>query len=145
MAFLVDTNVVSASAPTKLRTAGLIEWMEENSDHLYLSAITAAEIEDGIAKARREGARRKAKQLSDWLEIVLHLYAPRILPFDLEAARVAGQLSDLARAKGHAPGFPDLAIAAIAKTKNLTILTHNEKHFIPLGVAAYDPFQSLPD
>src|SRR5580704_5981033 len=56
-----------------------------------------AEIVDGIAKARREGVRRKAADLAGWLEAVLHLYGNRVLPFDVAAARVAGTLSDRAR------------------------------------------------
>ena len=47
--------------------------MERNSDSLYLSLITVAEVEDGIARSRRTGAPAKAKRLTDWLEAVLHL------------------------------------------------------------------------
>jgi len=72
---------------------------------LFLSSITVAEIEDEIAKARRAGARRKAARLAGWLEAVLHLYASRILPFDVAAARVDGTLSDRARSKGQSPGI----------------------------------------
>jgi len=118
--------------------------MDRNSDSLFLSTITIAEIEDGIAKGRREGARRKSSLLSGWLEAVLHLYSDRILPFDIAAAHVAGALSDLARSKGQSPGFPDLAIAAIAVDHELTVLTRNLRHFKPLGVRAHNPFEVLP-
>jgi hypothetical protein len=40
---------------------------------LYLSVITVAEVEDGIAKSRRLGAHRKAERVSEWLETLLHL------------------------------------------------------------------------
>jgi predicted nucleic acid-binding protein len=60
------------------------------------------------------------------------------------AARIAGALSDFARSKGQAPGFVDVAIAATAKCRGLTILTTNIRHFEPLGVAFFDPFSSLP-
>jgi toxin FitB len=143
--YLVDTNVISAAAPSKAAApAGLVTWMDQRSAALYLSAVTIAEIEDGIAKARREGATRKAKQLTDWLETVLHLYADRILAFDVPAARMAGGLSDRARGAGHAPGFADVVIAATARCHGLTILTRNVRHFAPLGVAAVDPFKTLP-
>jgi predicted nucleic acid-binding protein len=53
--YLVDTNVLSAGAPTKADSApGLTAWMERHSAQLYLSAITVAEVEEGIAKARQE-------------------------------------------------------------------------------------------
>lgn len=118
--------------------------MDRNSDRLFLSAITAAEIEDGIAKARREGANRKAAALSRWLEALLHLYKSRVLPFDVPAARIAGRLSDRARSRGHAPGFPDLAIAATAAAHSLIVLTGNLRHFAALDVPAHDPFATLP-
>jgi predicted nucleic acid-binding protein len=143
--YLVDTDVISAGAPLKRRaSAALILWMDRNSDRLFLSTITIAEIADGIAKARREGARRKAADLAGWLEAVLHLYGNRVLPFDVAAARVAGTLSDRARSKGQSPGFPDLAIAATAVTHQLAVLTGNLRHFAPLGVAAYNPLDALP-
>lgn len=143
--YLVDTNVISAGGPAKVRPrADLVAWMDRNSDRLYISTITIAEIEDGIAKLRREGASRKATLLAAWQETLLHLYASRILPFDVLVARIAGTLSDLARGKGHAPGFPDLAIAATAKAHNLTILTQNLRHFAPFDVPSHDPFAALP-
>jgi predicted nucleic acid-binding protein len=143
--YLVDTDVISAGAPSKRQaSAALILWMDRNSDRLFLSTITIAEIADGIAKARREGARRKAADLAGWLEAVLHLYGDRVLPFDVAAARVAGTLSDRARSKGQSPGFPDLAIAATAATHQLTVLTGNLRHFTPLGVAAHNPLDALP-
>ncbi|MDR3518473.1 MAG: type II toxin-antitoxin system VapC family toxin [Azospirillaceae bacterium] len=142
--YLVDTNILSAGAPSRVAPAELIAWMDEHSPALFLSAVTVAEIEDGIAKLRREGATRKAADLTVWLETLLHLYGSRILPFDTAAARVAGMLSDRARAQGKAPGFADIAIAATAKYHGLTILTRNLRHFKPLDVPALDPFTALP-
>jgi len=143
MDYLVDTDVLSAGSPLRDSSA-LADWLDDNSGRLYVSTVTVAEIEDGIAKARREGATRKAALLGQWLETVLHLYASRFLTFDLAAARIAGPLSDVARAKGAEPGFADLAIAAIAIANGLTILTRNSKHFAPLDVSFHDPFNSLP-
>jgi hypothetical protein len=80
--YLVDTNVLSATAPaTAVRRPELIEWMDSHSPDLFLSAITIAEIADDIAKAKREGTKRKASDLAAWLRIVLHLYGDRVLPF----------------------------------------------------------------
>ena len=53
-------------------------------------------------------------------------------------------LGDKARAAGQSPGFADIAIAATAGTRNLTILTRNLRHFTPLGVAVMDPYDGLP-
>ena len=142
--YLVDTNVISARAPSRVPLPELAAWMDAHSAELFLSAVTIAEIEDGIAKAKREGATRKARDLTAWLEAVLHLYAARILSFDLATARLAGTLSDHARSQGHAPGFADIMISATAQCNGLIILTRNLRHFEPLGVPAHDPFVRLP-
>ena len=143
--YLVDTNVISAAAPTKAVTRSeLIEWMDNHSADLFLSAVTIAEIADGIAKAKREGATRKASDLSAWLRAVLHLYADRVLPFDAATAEIAGALSDLARGRGHSPDFADVAIAATARHHGLAVLSRNERHFATMDVTVIDPFQKLP-
>ncbi len=142
---MVDTNVLSAGAPTKAKpVADLNGWMDRNSGQLYLSMITVAEVEDGIAKARRRHAFRKADGLVDWLDTILHLYTARILSLDIATARLLGLLSDRARGAGQAPGLADLAIASTAQRHGLTVLTRNLRHFQVLGVPALDPFATLP-
>lgn len=118
--------------------------MDAQSAALYLSAITVAEIEDGIAKLRREKATCRSKNLAQWLSAVLHLYGNRILAFDTPTARIAGQLSDRARGQGQAPGSADIIIAATARQHDLTILSRNVRHFESLGVPVLDPFNELP-
>jgi len=118
--------------------------MDAQSKLLSLSSVTVAEIEDGIAKLRREGSTRKSDDLRAWLETVLHLYGNRILPFDMATARIAGALSDLARGQGHAPGLADIIIAATAQHHGLIVLTRNMKDFAPLGVPTLNPFAALP-
>jgi predicted nucleic acid-binding protein len=106
--------------------------------------MCGAEIEDGIAKSRREGASRKSADLTAWLETVLHLYGDRVLAFDAPIARIAGAMADRARGQGHAPGFADIIVAATAQHHKLTILSRNLRHFEPLGVVVIDPFKRLP-
>jgi hypothetical protein len=118
--------------------------MDTYSASLFLSAVTVAEIEDGIAKSRREGATRKSADLSTWLETVLHLYGDRVLAFDVATARIAGAISDRARGAGQTPGFADIIIAATAQHHGLTMLSRNLRHFETLGVAVIDPFTRLP-
>jgi predicted nucleic acid-binding protein len=143
--YLIDTNVISAAAPVVAKSRPeLVEWMDSHSADLFLSAVTIAEIADGIAKARHEGGHRKAAGLSEWLQTVLHLYADRVLPFDSQTAEIAGVLSDLARGRGQSPGFADIAIAATARRHDLLILSRNERHFAAMDAAVFDPFQKLP-
>ena len=141
--YLLDTNVVSRLAPARRRAdldEGLAEWAAANSSDLFLSVVTAAEIEDGIAKARRTGASRKADMLAEWWSEILHYWGARILPLDLPTACETGRLLDRARSAGIDPGFEDVAIAATANVRSLTVLTFNEKDFRPLGVSFLNPF-----
>ena len=145
MTYLVDTNVISALAPTNAeRPAALIEWLDRRSDDLFLPVVTATEIRAGVAKAAREGATRKAANLHAWWDAVEHLYGDRILPFDLKAATIAGALSDRAAAKGLHPGFADIAVAAIAEAHTLVLLTRNVRHFRAIRDRVIDPFETLP-
>lgn len=142
--YLLDTDIVSADAPTKHRVGveAFAAWMRLNSDRLHLSAITIAEIEAGIARAVRIEATTKAQKLRRWLSAVEHFYAGRILPFGIEEARHAGGILD--RGRAHDPGFEDIAIAATASAHGLTVLTANERHFAPLGVPLVNPLKQLP-
>lgn len=142
--FLVDTNVISALAPSKRENIEkLIAWLDRASPRLFMSVISAAEVKAGIAKAEREGATTKARQLMEWWHSVEYLYADRLLPFDLQCAHAAGGIMDAARA--HQPGFEHIAIAATARVHDLVVLTRNLRHFEPLGVQAVDPFSALPE
>ncbi|HEX5320541.1 MAG TPA: hypothetical protein VFW46_15365 [Stellaceae bacterium] len=86
------------------------------------------EIETGIAKLDRTGATRRAEILRNWHGQILGSYTERVLPLDLTAARIAGSLGDGAIATGRYPGFADVAIAAIAKSQDLAVLTLNLRH-----------------
>ena len=142
--YLLDTNIVSADEPAKreVGSTALASWLRANGDHLFMSSVTIAEIEAGIARAVRIGATTKARRLRQWLSALEHFYAGRILPFGIEEARHAGAILD--RARAHDPGFEDIAIAATAAAHGFTILTANERHFVPLGVPVANPLKKLP-
>jgi toxin FitB len=143
--YLVDTNIVSAGAPSKTAyPQALVAWMDENSTDLYMSAVSITEIEAGIARLRRQAAQRRADDLNAWLDTLLHLYVDRVLPFEVRAARIAGALADRAQSLGQAPGLADVVIAATAQLRGFTVLTRSARHFEPLGVPFLDPFVRLP-
>lgn len=146
MTFLLDTNVVSALAPSRPdRPQSLVDWLGRRSNDLFLSVITATEVRDGIAKASRAGATRKASALAAWWDQVETRFADRLLSFDLKAATLAGTLSDRARAAGLSPSFADIAIAATAGVHGHALLTRNLKDFRAFGVVVHDPFAALPE
>lgn len=145
MTYLLDTNVISALAPSRSdRPQVLVDWLDRKSDELFLSVVTATEVHDGIAKAGRAGATRKASTLTAWWDQVEARFADRLLSFDLKAATLAGRLSDRARAAGLSPGFADIAIAATAGAHGHALLTRNLKDFRALGIIASDPFATPP-
>ncbi|GGF79313.1 twitching motility protein PilT [Azorhizobium oxalatiphilum] len=146
--YLLDTNVISAVSPRQAaQHPALVQWIEAKADLLWLSTISIVDIEAGIAAAERKGATRKAPVLAHWLEAISHYYADRILTIDMPAAREIGRLLEHAAATGHNCDFEDIAIAGIAKSRGLVVLTRNVKDFEPfhpLGVALHNPFDTLP-
>lgn len=139
--YLFDTSVISALAPGKPAIPEQQDsWLREQADRLFIPTVAIAEIEAGIRKLRRSGGTARAEHLGIWLDGLIVGYGDRILAFDTTAARMAGSLADAAVAVGRHPGFPDVAIAAIALTRDLTLLTRNLRHFEPLGVLTMDPF-----
>jgi hypothetical protein len=53
---------------------------------------------------------------------VLHLYGDRVLPFASPTAEIAGALANLARGRGHSPGFVDIGVAASCRYPIISIL-----------------------
>ncbi len=143
--YLLDTNVVSAFAPGRSSAPRqLAQWLEVHSDLLFLSVISIVEVEAGINKLHRTGATARADLLMTWVEQILGAYNERVLAFDLAAGRLAGALSDRARAAGSNPGFADIAIAATAQRYDLLLLTANVRDFRPIGIRYANPFEALP-
>jgi predicted nucleic acid-binding protein len=143
--YLLDTNVVSALAPDRTQaTESVADWLRTKTEFLFLSVVTIAELEAGIAKLRRNGAHRRAKSIAFWIDATVALFGDRVLPFGIAEARVAGALHDRARAAGVEPGFADVAIASTASQRGLMILTRNAIHFSALGASLHDPFKGLP-
>lgn len=90
-------------------------------------------------KLRRSGAEQRTALLSAWLHDLIAAGGERIVAFDTDTATRASEMSDLARSRGHHPGFPDIAIAAIGAALSMAILTLNVRHFEPIGVDVSDP------
>lgn len=85
------------------------------------TAITAGELLFGAAK---RGSPRLAERVADLL-----LSAGPILPFDAAAARHYGRLRAELEGSGRRLAEPDLQIAAIALSRDATLVTGNTRHF----------------
>jgi predicted nucleic acid-binding protein len=134
--YLLDTNVVSA-----LRVKGRHPLVQEWVDvipvtELFVAAMTIAELERGVIMKEREDP-DQGSVLREWFDQrVLPAFADRVLPFDLSAARVLATF----RVPERAP-LDDGLIAAIAHSRQMTVVTRNTKHFEPLGVSCLDPWE----
>jgi len=85
-----------------------------------ISAISVAEL--------RLGARRKgAKKINNWLDVFFENVT--VLPFDQAAAEVFGQTANKLLRAGTPIGQNDTMIASQALANNLSVVTHNQKHF----------------
>lgn len=139
MTYLLDSNVISALAPSRSdRPPSLVDWLDRKSDELFLFVITATEVRDGIAKASRAGATRKALALTVWWDQVEVRFADRLLAFDLQAATLAGTLSDRARAAGLSSGFADIARIGLRRPHELI-------HALRRCLAAHGPSHRATD
>lgn len=91
----------------------------------FTTAITLGELLYGAARGGNKALVHRVRQLlSD---------AVSILPFDEEAAEVYGTLRAELEASGKRLDEPDLRIASIALSKNLTLVTGNVSHFSRVG------------
>lgn len=124
MRFLLDTNVLSQ--PVKPRPDELVlrRWRDHAAD-----LVTAAPVWNELLFGfRRLPASRRRDRFAHYLEEILEPSLP-ILPYDARAA--AWHASERARLgrEGKTPSFVDGQIAAIARTRDLILVTRNVRHF----------------
>ena len=133
--YLLDTNVVSELRRAEPHAA-ILAWLFSVRDRqLHLSSITIAELQRGAQLVR---ARHPlfAEELEAWLEEAT-LGQFSVLPFDTAAARAWGRMG-LGDADKNSL---DAMIAAIARTRGLTVVTRNVRDFEPFGVPLLNPFE----
>lgn len=139
MSYVLDTHVVSA-----LRVRGRNPEVESWAVSVpladqFVTALTVSEIERGVAGRERTDP-AQGEVLRRWFEDrVLPAFAGRVLPFDLDAARVLATY----RVPERAP-LDDALIAAVAQARGFTVVTRNVRHFEPLGVTCLDPWTWSP-
>jgi len=124
---LLDTNVLSEFMRIAPNPA-VVAWLDEQSaDTVWISAITRAEIELGIALLaegqRKQGLGLKAETMFE------REFAGRCLPFDAAAASRYARIV-AARTQSGAPiSVEDAQIAAIARVNGLALATRNVADF----------------
>ena len=135
--FLVDTNVLSEGRKGRKADPGVVEFLERTEHELFLPVQVIGELRSGIERLRQRGDLPQALWLETWFRVILQEYSQRILPFDIECAKLWGALMGVNNQ--HAV---DKQIAAIALVYDLTVVTRNIAHFDGTGIRLVNPFSS---
>jgi predicted nucleic acid-binding protein len=134
--YLLDTNVISATRDSRQGPVVLAFLAPLRVDQLFISVITLGELYKGyFAKNRRHPG--GAPALGRWVAGVEQRFAGRILPVNLEAAKIWGDLSS-----DRSRPVDDTLIAATALLHDLTVVTRNEDDFIDLPIRVLNPWES---
>jgi predicted nucleic acid-binding protein len=132
--YLLDTNIISETR-RKRPFEGVVDFLATADDEaLFLSVVTLGELRKGL-QAKRRTDPAVADELAGWVDGIEQLFADRILPIDVAAARLWGELS----AARSAP-VVDMLIAATAITRGLTLVTRNVRDFQVAGASLIDPW-----
>lgn len=135
---LLDTNVVSAVMAPRPEES-VLRWMnDQQTDTLYLSTITIAEIGYGL-HALPAGRRRQTLQ-GRFERFVIAGFSHRVLVFDETAAMAYGEIMAHRRRRGRPMSALDGQIAAIARANRMAIATRNVSDFEECGLEIVNPF-----
>ena len=105
---------------------------------LFLSVMSIGEIVKGITLL---DLGRKRTALASWLARLEDRFGDRILPVDIEVARLWGEMTAGARRGGVVIPELDGLIAATALRYELHVVTRNTRHFAATGVSLIDPWR----
>ena len=141
--FVLDTNVISELMKDR-PNAAVLEWMDNQSaDALFVTAVTQAEILTGIA-ILPEGVRKRG--LATDAERVFSVYfANRIFPFDSRAASLYASIASERKAAGRPISQADCQIAAIARSRTMSVVTRDVSGFAGCGVGIINPWSNKGD
>jgi len=90
-------------------------------EKIYISTITQAELEFGVAKS--QNPLQNAQALAKFLSTI------SVIDFDTQAAEAYGEIRANLQRKGNTIGHMDMLIAAHAKSKRFIIVTNNISEF----------------
>jgi hypothetical protein len=134
---VLDTNVLSEEMKPAPDPA-VHGWLaRQNPLDLFTTVVTEAEILYGVA-IKPDGGRKR--DLEAAAQRVLSLFAGRILPFDSAAAREFAQIVTDRRRAGRPIKDFDAQIAAITRSRGMTLATRDLQDFAGTGVQVVDPW-----
>jgi tRNA(fMet)-specific endonuclease VapC len=121
MIYLIDTNIciyLMNQKPFKV----IQKFKNTEVGQIGISTITVSELNYGVSKSNNK--KQNAQRLEEFL-------APfEILPYDEAASKYYGMIRNELESKGKVIGPLDMLIAAHALSKELILVTNNEKEFL---------------
>ncbi len=135
---ILDTNVISELMREKPDNQ-VKQWLSQQKFiHLYLTTITIAEIQRGLA--RLPIGKRRANLETNFSHFLSSAFAGRILSFDEDAAYLYGDIAAKREKAGFHIDAVDLMIVSIAKSHAAKIATRNTKDFHSCEVELINPW-----
>lgn len=136
---VLDTNVIS-EAMREQASETVISWLDAQPESALLTtAITKAEILFGIS-ILPDGV-RKSSLWDGAMQMFEQEIDGRVLPFDEMAAEAYAEISAARRQIGRPIGQLDAQIAAIVKSRGLSLATRNTTDFEMCGIPIVDPWK----
>ena len=120
--YLLDTNICIFLLKNKFPNF-TNKILASNSDDLFLSSVSIAEMEYGASKSQNREKNRQA--LLDFC-----IDFNNILDFTTEDTEAYGLIRAYLEKEGKVIGPYDMQIAAQAMTRNLTVVTNNYDEFV---------------
>ena len=120
MRYMLGTNIIVYAKNARPEIV-LKRFQQYNPGDLCISAITMAELEYGVCNSSKPKQNR--------LALLTFLSNIEVIPFDMEAAKVYGQIRHDLKEKGELIGANDMLIAAHAKSLGFTLITNNTREF----------------
>lgn len=140
--WLLDTNILSELRRPKPERKVLAFIAAQPLEHLYVSAVTFAEIRFGIEVVT--DARRRA-ELSDWLaHKVRPMFEQRVLAITEDIMFKWRLLVEDGRRRGHTFSQPDLIIAATALDHGLTVVSRDVSDYRQALAPVLNPWLDPP-
>ena len=139
---ILDTNVLSELMKQSPSLVVVERLKRLDPAESFITSITVAELRLGVVSLP-SGTRRD--KLAAKLMRVNKNFAERTLPFDHAAAELYADLVASRRRAGRPISIPDAQIAAIALSRNATLVTRNTRDFELCQLSLLNPWeQALP-
>lgn len=136
---ILDTNVLSEMMRVH-PNQNVLNWLDaQDSQNLYLTAITVAEILYGVARLSEGKNKQSLRNIA--IAMFNEDFCGRIQVFDEKAADYYAELVAKREQQGSPISMADAQIAAICKNNCATLATRNVKDFMRLDLNLINPWE----